>query len=146
MSQLSGMSKTPTTAVKFRVVGKIRAFCFLPSLIEASRAAWCGAPLEMTEGTTSGARVQSAFKGRQCRMGPASATYPQKLVCSSHLHTATKSLHLKPYKYPAVRNWTSLPTVRFCNCFMEEHKVVKPVCCKFILQKRLRKWSCKYSN
>jgi hypothetical protein len=30
------MSKTTTTAVKFRVVGKIRAFCFLPSLIEAS--------------------------------------------------------------------------------------------------------------
>jgi hypothetical protein len=63
MSQLWGMLKTPTTAVKFRVVGKIRAFCFLPSLIEASRAAWCGAPLKMTEGTTSGARVQSAFAG-----------------------------------------------------------------------------------
>jgi hypothetical protein len=24
-------------------------FCFLPSLMEASRAAWCGAPLEMKE-------------------------------------------------------------------------------------------------
>jgi hypothetical protein len=60
MSQLWGMSKT--TAVKFRVVGKIHAFCFLPSLIEASRAAWCGALLEMMEGTILGARVQSAFK------------------------------------------------------------------------------------
>jgi hypothetical protein len=27
------------------------SFSFLPSLIEASRATWCGAPLEMKEGT-----------------------------------------------------------------------------------------------
>jgi hypothetical protein len=26
-------------------------FTFLPSLIDASRAAWCGVPLEMMEGT-----------------------------------------------------------------------------------------------
>jgi hypothetical protein len=70
MSQLWGMSKTPTTAVKFRVVGKIRAFCFLPSLIDASRAALCGTPLEMTEGTTSGARVQSAFKADSAEWAP----------------------------------------------------------------------------
>jgi hypothetical protein len=67
MSQIWGMSKTPTTAVKFRVVGKIRTFCFFPSLIEA---AWCGAPLEMTEGTTSGARVQSAFKAGSAEWAP----------------------------------------------------------------------------
>jgi hypothetical protein len=75
MSQLWGMSKTPTTAVKFRVVGKIRAFCFLPSLIEASRAAWCGAPLEMTEGT-SGARVQSAFKAGSAYWAPQQRPLP----------------------------------------------------------------------
>jgi hypothetical protein len=75
MSQLWGMSKTPTTAVKFRVVGKIRAFCFLPSLTEASRAAWRGAPLEMTEGTTSGARVQSAFKAGSAELAPQSDLY-----------------------------------------------------------------------
>jgi hypothetical protein len=27
-------------------------FSFLPSLIEVSRAAWCGVPLEVKEGTT----------------------------------------------------------------------------------------------
>jgi hypothetical protein len=73
MSQLWGMSKTPTTAVKF---GKIRAFCFLPSVIEASRAAWCGAPLEMTEGTISGARVQSAFKVGSAEWAPQQRPLP----------------------------------------------------------------------
>jgi hypothetical protein len=76
MSQLWGMSKTPTTAVKFRVVGKIRAFCFLPSLTEASRVAWCGAPLEMTEGTTSGARVKSAFKAGSAEWAPQQRPLP----------------------------------------------------------------------
>jgi hypothetical protein len=76
MSQLWGMSKTPTTAVKFRVVGKIRAFCFLPSLIDASRAAWCGAPLEMTEGTTSGARVQSDFEAASAEWAPQQRPLP----------------------------------------------------------------------
>jgi hypothetical protein len=75
MSQLWGISKTPTTAVKFRVVGKIRPFCFLPSLIETSRAAWCGAPREMTEGTTSRARVQSAFKAGSPDWAPQTATF-----------------------------------------------------------------------
>jgi hypothetical protein len=76
MSQLWGMSKTPTTAVKFWVVGKIRVFCFLPSLIEASRADWCGAPLEMAEGTTSGARVQSAFKVGSAEWAPQQRPLP----------------------------------------------------------------------
>jgi hypothetical protein len=83
MSQLWGMSKTPT-AVKFRVVGKIRAFCFLPSLIEASRAALCGAPLEMTERTTSGARVQSAFKAGSAEWAPQQATLPFYFTHSLH--------------------------------------------------------------
>jgi hypothetical protein len=70
---------TPTTALKLRVVGKIRAFCYLPSLIEASRPAWCGAPLEMTEGNTSGARVQSAFKAGSAEWAPQQRPLPLPL-------------------------------------------------------------------
>jgi hypothetical protein len=57
-----GHVKEPNTCGKLQGAGKIRVFSFLPSLVEASRAAWCGAPLEMKEGTISGARVQSAFR------------------------------------------------------------------------------------
>jgi hypothetical protein len=67
-------------------------------------------------------------------------------VCTSHLYTTTKLLHLNPYKFTVVRNWTSLPTVWFCNCFMKAYQVVKLVHCKLILQKRSLKWSCKYTN
>jgi hypothetical protein len=91
MSQHWGMSKTPTTAVKFRVVGKIRTFCFLPSLIETSRAAWCGAPLEMTEGTTFGARVQSAFKAGSAEWVPQQRPLPLTLT---YLLTCPRILRL----------------------------------------------------
>jgi hypothetical protein len=57
-----GHVKEPNTCSKLRGAGKIRVFSFFPSLVEASCAAWCGAPLEMKEGTISGARVQSAFR------------------------------------------------------------------------------------
>jgi hypothetical protein len=46
-----GHEKEPSDCVSLGIAGKIRLLSFLPSLIEASRAAWCGAPLEMTEGT-----------------------------------------------------------------------------------------------
>jgi hypothetical protein len=49
MSQLWGMWKTPSVAVHYGLMAKF--VCFHPSLIQASRSAWCGAPLEMTEGT-----------------------------------------------------------------------------------------------
>jgi hypothetical protein len=54
MSQLWGMCKEPSACTKLRGPGKIRVLSFLPSLVEASRAAWCGAPLEMKEGTIQG--------------------------------------------------------------------------------------------
>jgi hypothetical protein len=44
-----GHVKEPSNCGKLRVAGKIRVFSFLPSLVEASRAAWCGASLEMKE-------------------------------------------------------------------------------------------------
>jgi hypothetical protein len=47
-----GHVKNSISCSSLRADGKIRVCSFLPSLIEASRAAWCGAPLEMTEGTT----------------------------------------------------------------------------------------------
>jgi hypothetical protein len=43
--------KEPSSCSSLRVAGKIRMYSFLPSLIEVSRAAWCGVPLEMKEGT-----------------------------------------------------------------------------------------------
>jgi hypothetical protein len=43
--------KDPISCSSLRADSKIRVCSFLPSLIEASRAAWCGAPLEITEGT-----------------------------------------------------------------------------------------------
>jgi hypothetical protein len=46
-----GHVKEPSSCGSLRAAGKIRMFCFLPSLIEVSRAAWCGVPLEMKEGT-----------------------------------------------------------------------------------------------
>jgi hypothetical protein len=46
-----GHVKDPSSCSSLRTAGKIRMFSFLPSLIEASRAAWCGVPLGMKEGT-----------------------------------------------------------------------------------------------
>jgi hypothetical protein len=46
-----GHVKDPSCCSSLRAAGEIRMFSFLPSLIEASRAAWCGVPLEMKEGT-----------------------------------------------------------------------------------------------
>jgi hypothetical protein len=46
-----GHVKEPSSCGSLRAAGKIRMFSFLPSLIEVSRAAWCGVPLEMKEGT-----------------------------------------------------------------------------------------------
>jgi hypothetical protein len=46
-----GHVKEPISCSSLRADGKICMYSFLPSLIEASRAAWCGAPLEMKEGT-----------------------------------------------------------------------------------------------
>jgi hypothetical protein len=45
-----GHVKDPISCSSLRADGKIRMYSFLPSVIEASRAAWCGAPLEMKEG------------------------------------------------------------------------------------------------
>jgi hypothetical protein len=70
-----GHVKEPNTCSKLRGAGKIRVFSFLPSLVEASRATWCGAPLEMKEGTISGARVQSVFR-LQCWISPAKRPLP----------------------------------------------------------------------
>jgi hypothetical protein len=70
-----GHVKEASTCSKLRGAGKIRVFSFLSSLVEASRAAWCGAPLEMKEGTVSGARVQSAIR-LQCWIGPAKRPLP----------------------------------------------------------------------
>jgi hypothetical protein len=44
-----GHVKEPNACSKLRGAGKIRVLSFLPSLVEASRAAWCRAPLEMKE-------------------------------------------------------------------------------------------------
>jgi hypothetical protein len=46
-----GHVKEPSSCGSLRAAGKIRIFSFLPSLIEVSRAACCGVPLEMKEGT-----------------------------------------------------------------------------------------------
>jgi hypothetical protein len=46
-----GHVKEPSSCGSLRAAGKIRMFSFLPSLIEVSRAVWCGVPLEMKEGT-----------------------------------------------------------------------------------------------
>jgi hypothetical protein len=46
-----GHVKEPSSCSSLRAEGKIRMYSFLPSLIEASRAAWCGVLLEMKEGT-----------------------------------------------------------------------------------------------
>jgi hypothetical protein len=46
-----GHLKEPSSCNLFRAAGKIRMYSFLPSLIEASRTAWCGVALEMKEGT-----------------------------------------------------------------------------------------------
>jgi hypothetical protein len=46
-----GHVKEPSSCGSLRAAGKIRMFSFLPSLIEVSRAAWCGVPLEMKEVT-----------------------------------------------------------------------------------------------
>jgi hypothetical protein len=46
-----GHVKEPSSCSSLRAAGKIRMFSFLPSLIEVSRAAWFGVPLEMKEGT-----------------------------------------------------------------------------------------------
>jgi hypothetical protein len=51
---MSQLVKEPNACSKLRGAGKIRVLSFLPSLVEASRAAWCGAPLEMKEGTIQG--------------------------------------------------------------------------------------------
>jgi hypothetical protein len=40
-----GHVREPSSCGSLRAAGKIRMFSFLPSLIEASRAAWCGVPL-----------------------------------------------------------------------------------------------------
>jgi hypothetical protein len=46
-----GHVKELSSCGSLRTAGKIRMFSFLLSLIEVSRAAWCGVPLEMKEGT-----------------------------------------------------------------------------------------------
>jgi hypothetical protein len=46
-----GHVKEPSSCSSLRAAGKIRMFSFLPSLIEASRAAWYGVTLEMKDGT-----------------------------------------------------------------------------------------------
>jgi hypothetical protein len=46
-----GHVKEPSSCGSLRAAGKIRMFSFLPLLIEVSRTAWCGVPLEMKEGT-----------------------------------------------------------------------------------------------
>jgi hypothetical protein len=46
-----GHVKEPSSCSSLGAAGRIRMFSYLPSLIEASRAAWCGVPLEMKEGT-----------------------------------------------------------------------------------------------
>jgi hypothetical protein len=70
-----GHVKEHNACSKLRGAGKIRVLSFLPLLVEASRAAWCGAPLEMKEGTIQGARVQSAIR-LQCCIGPAKRPLP----------------------------------------------------------------------
>jgi hypothetical protein len=47
-----GHVKDPSICSELRGAGKIRS-SFLPSLIEVSRAGWCGVPLEMKVGTIS---------------------------------------------------------------------------------------------
>jgi hypothetical protein len=49
-----GHVKEPSARSKLWGAGKIRVLSFLPSLVEASRAVWCGAPLEMKKGTIQG--------------------------------------------------------------------------------------------
>jgi hypothetical protein len=46
-----GHVKEPSSCSSLRAAGKIRMFSFLPSLIQVSRTAWCGVPLELKEGT-----------------------------------------------------------------------------------------------
>jgi hypothetical protein len=46
-----GHVKEPSSWGLLRAAGKIRMYSFLPSLIEVSRASWCGMPLEKKEGT-----------------------------------------------------------------------------------------------
>jgi hypothetical protein len=60
MSQLWGMCKEPSACSNLWSPGKIRVLSFLPSLVEASHAAWCGAPLEMKEGTIQGREYNQA--------------------------------------------------------------------------------------
>jgi hypothetical protein len=62
MSQIWGHVLEPSSCGSLRAAGKMRMFKFLPSLIEISRAAWCGVPLEMNEGTIPicGTKVLSA--------------------------------------------------------------------------------------
>jgi hypothetical protein len=49
-----GHVKEPNACSKLGGAGKIRVLSFLPSLVEASRAGWCGPPLEMKEGNIQG--------------------------------------------------------------------------------------------
>jgi hypothetical protein len=49
--QTLGHVKEPSSCSSLRAAGKMRMYSLLPSLIEASRAGWCGVPLEMKEGT-----------------------------------------------------------------------------------------------
>jgi hypothetical protein len=46
-----GHVKEPRSCSSLQAAGKIHMFSFLPSLIEVYRAAWCGVPLEMKDGT-----------------------------------------------------------------------------------------------
>ena len=60
--------KEPSTSVNYECASKIP--CIVPSF--ASRGfscLWCVAPLEMNEGNSLGARVQSAYR-LQCRKSP----------------------------------------------------------------------------
>jgi hypothetical protein len=48
---------------------------FLPSLVEGSRAAWCGGASGDEEGTTPGARAQSAIQRAAVLYKPRLATF-----------------------------------------------------------------------
>jgi hypothetical protein len=56
-----GHVKEPSSCGSLRAAGKILMFSFLPSLIDVSRAAWCGVPLEMKEGTIPIWRTKGLF-------------------------------------------------------------------------------------
>ena len=60
--------KEPSTPVNYECASKIP--CMVPSFASRGLSClWCLAPLEMNEGNSLGARVQSAYR-LQCRKGP----------------------------------------------------------------------------